>query len=449
MLDRTIKPQPSRKINFDLPEINIFTLENSLKVFHINKVTLPIIQIKLIIQAGNIYCDDNKIGTSTLTSMLIDEGAGNLSGLEISDKIESLGSILNISSNKEFVTLSLLTLKENLEQSLKIFSLIVKEPRFSVSDFNREFQRLQTQIIQLNDDPGFVANKKFNKIIYNSTRYQYPAQGSVESISNLTNEDVKSFYKGNYVLNRSSIIVVGDIDKNELADSLNGQFNSWQNSFQRSNEKMTVRPSKRQIVLVHKSDAAQSEIRMGHFSKQRNSDDFYARSILNSILGGQFSSRINLNLREDKGFTYGAHSNYIYNQLGSSFVVSTSVKTENTVDSIKELQKELENARTKLTEDEIKFSKSYLIRRYPSLFETYSQIATNISLLPIYNLDKNYFSNYIKNIAKTSLKEVSDAALENIRLNELITVVVGNKNKIEKELSKLAELNDIEFISES
>jgi len=193
-------------------------------------------------------------------------------------------------------------------------------------------------------------------------------------------------------------------------------------------------PIPKQIMIINKSNAAQSEIRIGHLSKSRKSNDFYSRSILNSILGGQFSSRINLNLREDKGFTYGAHSNYSYNSYCSSFSASTSVKTEYTGDTIKEILYELEKIKSTITRDELEFSKSFLLRRYPSLFETYSQVITNLSLLPIYDLDRKYFNNYMTNISNVKLNEVVEAAKENIKLDNLAVTIVGDKNKIMDQL---------------
>ena len=138
MLDRKIKPEPSGNIDFKLPNIESFKLDNMLSVFHVVKNSLPIIQINLIIPAGSIHCPSEKNGLSTLTSMLIDEGAGDLDGLEISNKIEMLGSILSINSNKEFTTISLLSLKENIQKSLEIFSLILQKPTFKKLDFDRE-----------------------------------------------------------------------------------------------------------------------------------------------------------------------------------------------------------------------------------------------------------------------------------------------------------------------
>ena len=446
MLDRKLKPEPSGKIDFQLPNIETFKLDNLVKVYHVVKNSLPIIQINLIIPAGSIHCPVDKYGLSTLTSMLIDEGAGDLDGLEISNKIEMLGSILSINSNKEFTTMSLLSLKENFQKSLEIFSLILKNPNFKQLDYEREINRLNTQIIQLNDDPSYLASSEFNYKLYKNTPYRFPTNGSVSSIKTISNEDVINFYNNTYSPNGASLIVVGDISRKELEIQLSNSICKWENVNTKNSVVYNLEKSKRQIILIDKAEAAQSEIRVGHISEGRNSKDFYARTIMNSILGGQFSSRINLNLREDKGYTYGANSNYHYNKLGSTFGISTSVKSENTADALNEISFELENIKKSISLEEIEFSKSYLIRRYPSLFETYSQIATNLSLLPIFKLEIDYFSNYINNISSTTAEEIEDCANKSIQLENLVIVVVGNQKVVGDQLNKFATLNNFEFV---
>lgn len=445
MLDRSIKPKPSGKISFNLPKIHNFTINNSLKVYFIKKETLPIIQLKLLIPSGSIYDPLSKHGLSSLTSMLLDEGAGNLNGIDISNAIEKLGSIINISPNKEYTTISLLTLKENIQKSLELFSLIIQSPNFNESDFQREKQKLLTQIVQLNDDPSYIASTEFNKIIYNSTQYQFPVNGMHNSVDTIINDNVKKFYSKMFHPRKSVLVVVGNLTESEVENYVRSFFQNWGNGTQRNTFNITVRKTKKQIILIDKPNAAQTEIRMGQFSKGRTSNNFYDRTILNSILGGEFSSRINLNLREDKGYTYGAHSSYSYNNIGSTFVVSTSVNSENTSDAIKEIFKELENIKTTITQEEIDFSKSSLIRRYPSLFETYSQVAANLALLPIFNLGNNYFENYIGRIENVSLEGVLKAANNNINIDEFVTLVVGNKEIIEPDLRQLSELSNTDL----
>ncbi len=444
MLDRSIKPTPTGKIQFHTPKIENLTLDNSVKVFFNKKDTLPIIQMNLIIPSGSIYNPTGKEGLSYLTSLLLDEGADNLSGFEISDKFELMGSILNINSNKEFTTISLLCLKEKFEESLEILSKIILHPSFHNEDFDRQKLKLITKNIQLEDDPSYVASNFFNKNIFQNTNYQFPSSGINSSIESLANSDVKDFFSQRYLPNGSFIIIVGNLEENNVLNILNKYFEKWKPQENKNLSVEKIVPNKK-IIVVNKPDAVQSELRIGHFSKGRNSEDFYARSILNSILGGQFSSRINLNLREAKGFTYGAHSNYNYNSIGSTFSVATSVKSENTGDAIKEILFELNEIKNTIHQSEIDFAKSYLVRRYPSMFETYSQIASNISLIPLFNLPNNYFENYIQKISNVEKNDLLNAAKENIDFSKLLIVIVGDVNLIKNQLQQFEDFGIEKF----
>jgi zinc protease len=447
MLDRSIKPVPTGKIKFMQPKIEIASLSNSLKIYLCRKLTLPIIQLNVLIPSGSIFNPGKKEGLSQLTSRLLDEGAGNLTGFEISDRLELLGSILNINSNKEYTNISLMCLKEKFVASLDILAKLILSPNFEDENFARQKLKLITQNIQLNDDPSYVASNVFNQNIFKNTPYQFPSSGMNSSIETLSNKDVQKFFTQRYLPNGSFFILVGNFKTDETIKIINNYFGDWKyKDYQEI--KSEVQNSESKILIVDKPNAAQSELRIGHFSKGRNSDDFYSRTILNSILGGQFSSRINLNLREDKGYTYGAHSNYNYNSIGSTFSISTSVKTENSGDSIKEILSELNLIKQTVFDSEIEFAKSFLIRRHPALFETYTQIASNITLLPIFNLPLNYFEDYIEKIEHVTKEDVLIAARENIILNELLVVIVGDKEKIRNQLNQINNYK-VEYVIEA
>lgn len=448
MINRKIKPEPKGKVKLNLPVIIKSRLPNSVLTYYVQKDTLPIIQINLIIPSGSIY-DGATPGLSSLTSMLIDEAAGDLTGLEISEKLDYLGSILNINSNKEFTTFSIISLEEHLEESLEIFSKIIISPVFNESDFSRERERLNAQLLNFSNDPAYLASTELNRIIYDKTPYRFPANGLTSSLNELKNIDIKSFYKKRYFPNGTFLIGVGSLGEDQFISVAEKYFSDWNSSGNNHYKSFNLPYIKKRIVLLDKPDAAQSELRIGHPAKGRKSNDFYSRTVLNSVIGGQFSSRINLNLREDKGITYGAHSRYIYNQIGSTYLISTAVKSEATVLSINEIFNELESVKTNLTKKEVEFSKSYLIRSYPSLFETYSQIATNISLLPIYKLEEEYFKEYTENIGNVKIEEVSAAAIENLRTDNTVIVVVGKKDILKKDLMAYALKNDFDFIESS
>jgi zinc protease len=445
-IDRSIKPLPEKEIIFALPEMQKFSLDNKLEVFFVQKNALPILQLNMVVNGGSKFDPDNKKGLANLTSMLIDEGAGNYNALELSDEFETLGSHFNIGTTQDNIFLSLQTLKENFQKSLDLFSTVITKPHLNQNDFEREKRKVLIRILQLKDEPDQIADLVFEHLIFNYNPYSFPLLGDEKNVNNISVEDAKKFYNVHFNPSDSALIIVGDSNRDELKENLNHFFAQWKRG---NGSKIPIdKPSadKTQVYLVHKDGAVQSEIRIGHLSSKRNEEDFYSRTLLNNILGGQFSSRINLNLREDKGYTYGASSRFVYYKDSAYFLVSTSVGAENTGNSVKEIMNELSSIRSGATQKELDFSKSSTIRRFPSNFETNKQIASNLAVKYIFSLPDNYFNNYIQNLKKVDLEDVNRAAVKNIFPEESAILIVGDKNKITEQLEKL-NLSEVKLIN--
>jgi zinc protease len=445
-IDRSKKPLPENEINFSLPEIQKFSLDNKLEVYFVQKNDLPILQLNMIVNVGSKCDPDLKKGLANLTSMLIDEGAGNYDALELSDEFETLGSHFNIGTTQDNVFLSLQTLKENFQRSLDLFSTVITKPHLNQKDFEREKRKLLIRILQLKDEQDQIADLAFEHLIFkNSNPYSFPLLGDEKNVNNISIDDAKNFYNLHFNPADSALIVVGNSNLDELKENLNLFFAQWKPADISTIPINKSLINKTQIYLVHKEGAVQGEIRIGHLSSKRNEEDFYSKTLLNNILGGQFSSRINLNLREDKGYTYGASSRFVYFKDGGYFWVSTSVGSENTGNSVKEIMNELNAIKAGATQKELDFAKSSAIRRFPSNFETNKQIASNIAVKYIFSLPDNYFNNYIQNLKNVDLEEVNQAAVKNIFPEESVIVIVGDKNKITNQLEKL-NLGEIKLI---
>lgn len=439
MTDRSIFPEPKGKIEFKLPSIERFILGNKLQVSFIRKNNLPIVQLGLIISAGSKFDPSGKKGLANLTAMLIDEGAGELSALELDNEFEMLGTILSISTDHDSIFISLLSLKENLDRSLELLSKIILAPHFNEDDFNREKKKCISKIVQLKDEPSYIASVAFDNLIFKNTPYASPTFGFERTVSSINNEDIKDFYNTYFTVDNSLFIVVGDVYQPEIKGLLEKHFSSWKNYNTSTYGVFPPRNETNRYYFIHKDDAAQSEIRIGHVGKGRNAADFFETLIMNSVLGGQFTSRINLNLREKRGFTYGAHSSFNYNKEHGCFEVETAVHSQNTGEAVAEIIKELKNIRAGITVKEFEFAKSSIVKRYPSLFETYAQLAKNLSLLYLYNLPDNYFNTYISKIESTSLDNVRKAANDNVNPDKLTVLIVGNRDIIIPQLSGIVD----------
>ncbi|HMN24672.1 MAG: insulinase family protein [Ignavibacteriaceae bacterium] len=438
MIDRKKKPQAKSEISFNLPQPNEFFLINGLRVIFIKKDKLPLVRLNLIINAGSKFDPQNKIGLSYLTSLVMDEGADGMNALELSDEFDMLGSSFNVSTDNDLVNLSLQSLTENFDRSLELFSKVLLKPSFNDDDFLREKKKLITRILQSKDEPNYLADEIFDMVVLGkSNGYSFPVAGYEETVKSISVEEIKSFYKRFFFPSNSNLIVVGNLNQAKLEQLLNKYFSDWNNNQNNIPLLITsVEPNKK-IYLYHKEGTVQTEIRVGHLTENRNQKDFFQRYLLNTILGGQFTSRINLNLRERNGYTYGATSRFQYFKDSAFFEVATSVGIENTAKALKEIIFELDNIRNGISESELEFAKSSITKKFPLNFETYRQIASGVAGKILYNLPDDYFDNYISNVNAVSKSEVEEAAKKFIHNDKLSIVLVGDKNLLHQKLDEL------------
>ena len=445
-----MKPEAKSVISFNLPKANDFLLGNGLRVIFIHKDKLPLVRFNLMLDAGSKYDPENKSGLSYLTSLVMDEGADGMNALQLSDEFDMLGSSFNVSTDNDLINLSLQTLSENFDRSLELFSKVLLKPSFNDDDFRREKKKLITRIMQSKDEPEYLADQIFDRIILGKSNcYSSPVSGYEETVESISVDEIKSHYAKFFSPSNSSLIVVGDLDQDELIKLLNKYFLSWKNV--QNNNAISIKsaePSKK-IYLHHKSDSVQTEIRVGHITSIRNQKDFFQRYLLNTILGGQFTSRINLNLRERNGYTYGATSRFQYFKDTAFFEVSTSVGIENTANALKEILFELDNIHNGVSDKELEFAKSSTTKKFPLNFETYRQIASGVAGKILYNLPDHYFDTYIHNINSVSKDEVDKAAREFIMNDNLSIVLVGDKNLLMEKLGELPiEIVEVDLFGE-
>ena len=442
--DRSIIPLPSATGSFIVPEYGKFKLGNGLQIYHVKKTELPIVIVNVVINSGSKFDPLNKKGTFNLLSMCIDEGAGEFNSLELSEQFDLLGVSFSIYCNSDNIQITLQTLKENFNKAMELLAKVLIEPHLKMEDFEREKRKILTRLQQLKDDPEYLANISFESILLgNKNPYSYPVLGSEKNIEQIVNDDVNLSYRNFILPNNSFIIVTGDINKSELIETFNTNLSGWKKNSFESELRLEDKNDIHKVYIVDKKDSVQTEIRVGQHSSGRNSKDYFAKHLMNTTLGGQFTSRINLNLREKHGYTYGAGSNFSYYKDNAYFSVYTSVGIEDTYNALKEIFHELKNIQNGVSEEELNFSKSSIVRKFPSNFETYKQITSNIAGKIIFNLPDDYFKSYIENISSVSLDDVNKAAVENIFPDRMTTVLVGDKEKLLEQL-KGNEFGEVE-----
>jgi zinc protease len=427
-----------------MPSQSKFSLNNELDIYFVKKNDLPIVRLNVIINAGSKFDPLNKKGTSNLLTMCIDEGAGKYNALELSEQFDLLGAHFSLNCNNDTIQITLQTLKENFRAALDLLGKILTKPHLTEKEFEREKSKIQTRLKQLSDDPDYLANTAFESLLFGDKHpYSFPVLGLDDNIANISNDDIKSFYKKYILPNNSFIIAVGDITETELKENLNEKISVWEKGNADFQVGTASSPDNKTVYIVNKKDSVQTEIRIGHHSTGKKSKDYFSKHLLNTILGGQFTSRINLNLREKHGYTYGAGSSFNYYKDDAYFGVSTSVGIENTAKALNEIYYELNNIHCGVTEEELSFAKSSIIRKFPLNFETFRQVASHIIGKVIYDLPDDYFDKYIENIKSVTIDEVNKAATDNIFSNSEMTVLVGDKDKLLEQLkdNNFGEIN--------
>lgn len=432
---------PTSEITFNLPEIHQSKLSNGISLHLVNRPKLPIVQMTIMMDGGSRFDPKGKEGLAYINSILMDEGAGPYDSLQINEEIEILGSSVNVSIDDDSLYVSMLTLVENLEKTLTLTKYIICEPRFDQADFDREKQKILSWLPQVQNYPDLVAENIFQFVLHGEENpYSKYSAGYIDSIESIQLDEVINFNKNFVSPDNMEFIIVGSIDLETATVLIEKHFGLFNRKAVKTEAKSNAQLGKKSFYICDNKGANQSEIKYGHISDKRNSEDYYAKMICNKILGGQFTSRLNLNLREEKGLTYGINSAFRYYKEAAEFCISTSVNSDATIKAIIEIENEVTGMKLNISDDEINFAKLSLIREFPSRFETNSQIATNIAVKIKYDLEEDSLNTFVEKVSKVVKEDVIEVSKKSFKTDNAIIVVVGDKESIENQL-KEAELN--------
>jgi zinc protease len=439
-LDRTKRPVPQKVPKVDLPDIQKAKLGNGLNIWLVEHHELPIVAFNLVIQAGSDHDPVNKPGIAAMTADVVDEGTKTRDALQISSELQYIGANLNIQSNVDGSFMTLNTLTKHLDKALDIYTDVLINPIFPQKEFDRLKKQRLTSLLQQKDQPVAIASLAFQHILYGSQHpYGANATGTEASLNAMTPADLVQFYSSYYRPNNATLIVVGDVKLKEITQRLEKAFENWKPA---TIPAVTLPPvpavDQRRVYLIDKPGAAQSEIRIGYPAAARNTPDFFPVTLVNRALGGQFTSRLNLNLREKHGFTYGARSGFSFNKQPGPFTASAGVTTAKTDSSVREFMYEIDKMHKEgITPDELAFVKKGLTGSFALAFETPAQIAGALQNVILYNLLENYYETYLQNIDKVSLDDVRQASKKYLDSSKMAVVVVGDLKIVREGVEKL------------
>lgn len=434
--DRSKAPAPGPAAALKLPPIQKRALANGLPVWIVEMPKVPVAQINLIVRAGAAADPAGKYGLASFTAAMLDEGAGTKNALELADAIEFLGISVSTGSSWEASTVGLYTPISKLDDALPLMADVALHPSFSEAEVERlrkeRLASLQTQ----RDNPSTMASLGFGHIIYGPKhRYGTGAMGNTISNGEMTAQEIRAFHAQYYQPQNSHLLVVGDVKADAILPKLEKTFGAWKNSGAapvKPTLPTATQHAARQIYLVDRPGAAQSQIRVGWIGVPRNTPDYYVLDVLNTALGGSFTSRLNQNLRERNGYAYGASSTFDMRSTPGPFFAASAVQTDKTVPALKEFFNELTAIRQPIPAAELDRAKNYLALGFPAGFETTGSVAAQLGDLVIYGLNESAFTEYVPKILAVTAAEAQRAANQYIQPDKFAVIVVGDLATIEQ-----------------
>jgi zinc protease len=431
-------PGPSRAYRF--PAFERLTLSNGLRIIVAPVSKLPIATVVALVDAGAAADPQGREGVALLTARALAEGTERSDGAQLAERFERLGTALDSSADWDSATVRITVTTERLPAALALLAEVIREPSFPVREVDRLRQERLAELLQQQTEPRGLADDMFGKFAYAAgSRYALPDGGNESTVETLDQGAVRAFYGERYSPGSTTVIVVGDVIVDQAQAMVADTFGSWAGRSVRPVAVVDRPASTTRIVhVVGKSDAPQSELRVGHVGVPRLHPEYFPIVVMNAILGGLFSSRINLNLREAHAYTYGAFSSFDWRRAAGPFTVSTAVRSDVTDAAVREIVLEIDKLRESgVTDAELSLATSYLDGVFPIRFESTTAIANALASLVSYGLPDDYFDTYRSKIRSVMADHVLEAARAHLRPDELQIVAVGDSAVVRGPLEQL------------
>jgi predicted Zn-dependent peptidase len=445
VVDRSRLPTPGADRPFHFPRIVTRQLPNGLELRAVTHRAVPIAAVALLVRGGSSVDPPAAHGLVSMTAGMLDEGSRGQSALEIADRVARIGGELDVDVGMDAVVIGLTTLDRFLETGLALVHEIVTEPTLANDDFNRVRNLRLERLRQMKDHAAAMAERAFARVVYRDHPYGHLSLGSEAALTAITVDDARALHAALYNPAGSTLIIVGDRQEEELLDRAEAAFGTWRgvaNAMPIDRDAALLPPPDEPepaFAVVSRPGAAQSELRIGHACARRSTPDYHALLILNTILGGDFVSRLNLNLREEKGFTYGVRTGFNLRRGVGPFVMQTSVGTDVTGPALREAWKEIRDIATTrpASDSEVAQAFAAVSKAYPRGFETAGQVARSVVQLALHGLPDSYFEEFVPKLAQVSADHVTRAAQRYLDPSKMTTVIVGDLDKIAASLPGL------------
>lgn len=401
---------------------------------------LPVVTVLAVVDAGASADARGREGLAQLTAETLREGTSNYNGIEILEGFESLGTSVESGADWDSTVVSMTLLQKHLTAGLPLLAEVLTSPSFPEHEVERLRAERLAERLQILSEPRGLADESFSRFLYApGSRYAEPIGGTSDSITAIKRSDMVEFFDLRYVPEAVTMIIVGDIDTDEGLHLVDEALGKWQGK-QASAAVSIVREARdtRALEVVAKSGAAQAELRLGHLGISRSHPDYFSVVVMNALLGGLFSSRINLNLRERHGYTYGASSYFDWRREPGPFVISTAVQSEISAEALREILSEIDGVRSEeVPSEELSLATNYLEGVFPIRYETTAAVASALANVVTFGLPEDFYDTYRDNIRAVSPADVLMAAQTHVHPEKLQAVVVGDPAVIRAPLERL------------
>ena len=422
-----------------LPAAHSFKLANGMTVIHHHNPALPLVAAELIVRAGASVNPPSLPGLAGFTATMLDEGTATRSALQTAEDLAQLGASIGISSGPESTRISFLSLKNNFAPTLAIAADMLRHPAFPEVEVERQRASRLAEFGQMHEDASAVADLVAANVVYGSQHpFGHGELGTQASISATTRADLVAFWQRHYLPNNAALVLAGDLTQAEAQALAQASFGSWKAGQLSVSAPPAPTPTAAKLVLVPKSDASQTALQVTAAGAPRGTPDFAALEVMNAALGGLFTSRINNNLREEKGYSYGVFSHFDYRRSAGSFDIAGSVRTNATGASVAEIMKEIKAMRdTPLPAQELDNARNAQVLSLPGHFDTNEGVGASLAGLFVYDMPLDYYSTLAQQFASVTAAQVQAVARKYLVPEQLVVVAVGDRKKIEPQLKKL------------
>jgi predicted Zn-dependent peptidase len=432
-VDRSTPPKLGPAPSLTLPPVVVRTLPNGLKLMVVERHKLPIADFVLVVPTGATANPPNQAGVAGLAADMLTEGTTTRTALQIADQIAYLGISLDAGSSWDATMVSLTTPTAQLDSALALFADVSLHPTFPATEWKRIKEERLTSLLQLKDRGPAIANRVYPAVLYGKDNpYGRPASGTEASVGAMTDADVRTFYQAHFLPNNATLIAVGDVTPADLERRIGALFAGWTKGSETTADVPTPpAPKPTTIYLVDKPGAAQSSFRIGSVGVPRSTPDYFPIEVMNTALGGSFTSRLNQELREVKGYTYGAGSGFDMRRAAGPFTAQAEVVSAKSDSALIDFMGELRGIRDTIPTTELTKTKRYIELELPSAFETTGDIANRLTAVALYGLPLDYFNHYVANIEAVTQGDVQRVAKKYIDPSHMAIVIVGDQKTIE------------------